>query len=164
MKGLIILSVALLILSSSNMTFYDIGLGDITVKPLSTFSFSTTIQINISGRITISLIVRGIGDLKIVAKFDQISVTLSLNIRKNITIDTNGTLFFELRVINYGLSEAKIFGNSTITIFEATQKNNIETSILPFLFSIILPLIILYIYERRKQFQISEEIEEVIVI
>ena len=80
-------------------------------------------------------------------------------------MDTNGTLRFELRAVNYGLSEAKIFGNSTITISKAIQEGSVEISVIPFLLSIILPLIVLYVYEKKKKLQLSsEDVAEVIII
>lgn len=166
MKGLIILSIVLLTLSAPNrITFDDIGIGSITIEPLSTFQFSTTIKVNISGRIIINLAIHGFGNLQITIKFDDTSINLSPNSNKSITMDTNGTLRFELRAVNYGLSEAKIFGNSTITISKAIQEGSVEISAIPFLLSIILPLIVLYVYEKKKKLQLSgEDVAEVIII
>ena len=166
MRGLIILSIVLLTLGAPNrITFDDIGIGSVTIEPLSTFQFSTIIKVNISGRIIINLAIHGFGNLQIAIKFDDTSISLSPNSNKSITMDTNGTLRFELRAVNYGLSEAKIFGNSTITISKAIQEGSVEISVIPFLLSIILPLIVLYVYEKKKKLQLSsEDVAEVIII
>ena len=165
---LLVFLVAINLLSGTETyTFEELRLGNIVVDPLSSTTKTAYFSSKIEGEATINITIYHNGSLIITVKINNVkekikgkSIVIQTNLTQNNTITITAT--------NYGQDRATIYGNSTIRICQAKDKNPSynESSIwlkASFIMSIAIPPLIILIIRRRFRFEEEEEREIVVV-
>lgn len=163
---LILLSTPLLDIDTS-WNFYEIGLGDIRVGGLEHVERNATFQSQITGRVMLNITLYRKGSLTIKIAINNVSFSIVRT--KTVLVVLHHTNMIKINVVNTGLDEGVIYGNSTITIISdqnqvsITQNEFAELARTLFLPSIIIPPILLALYSRKTRVS-EEEVDEAIII
>ncbi len=147
------------------ITFDDIGIGTTHISPLSIVEKKTYFVLERTGiaRVTIRLFYRG--NIVVTLKINNTSKRIQREGTMEVYMRGNNTL--QIEIVNTGLNDAVIYGNSTITIdfscLRTRKKNATPELQLALLLSVVIPPILIAIVRRYIRGRESRG-EEIVVV